>query len=181
MYGLVNRALADLVETRFGAEAWERTRARAGVDTETFVSLATYPDEVTVGLVVAAADELRLGVPELLERFGEHWVGFAATHGYRELFDARGDSFFGFVAKLDELHARLALSLPQLRPPAFQSVVVDASTIRLRYVSERVGLAPFVIGLLRGLGRSFGERVSIVHERRKGDGCDHDEFLVSTA
>lgn len=179
MYGLVHRAIHDLAEKSTDPATWQRIQARAGLEQDVFLSMETYPDEVTVALVVAAAAELGLSVDDLLERFGEHWVSYASHHGYRDLLHARGDSLFAFIGRLDDLHARLSLIFPKLRPPSFKTELVDERTLRLHYVSERAGLAHFVIGLVRGLGQLFQTPVSVVIDRRREDGHPHDELLVT--
>jgi len=179
MYGLVNRAIQDLVIKSSDPATWERIKVRAGLDVDTFLSMETYPDEVTVGLVVAAATELETTPDVLLESFGEHWVTYAAQHGYRDLMQARGDSLFAFIARLDDLHARLSLIFPKLRPPSFKTEEIDARTLRLHYVSQRSGLTPFVVGLVRGLGLLFGVTLDVKVDRRREDGYGHDELLVT--
>jgi hypothetical protein len=178
MYGLVNRALADLLRKKGGPELWERVRREAGVGVDVFVSLERYPDSTTVALLVAGAQALSVTPPDLLEEFGKHWVGYAAEHGYRQLMQARGKSLFGFISKLDELHSRLFLSFPELCPPSFTTQTLTDDTIRLTYTSTRDGLAPFVVGLLHGLATLFDCTVSVTHDVRKQDGAGRDEFLV---
>lgn len=178
MYGLVNRALADLLRKRGGTELWERVKSDAGVNVDVFLSLERYPDETTTSLVVAAAHAHGVTAAELLEDFGRHWIGYAAEHGYRQLMQARGDSLFGFIARLDELHSRLFLSFPELSPPSFSVQPLRDDAIRLRYVSSREGLAPFVVGLLHGLATLFDAAVTVTHDVRKHEGAVHDEFLV---
>ncbi len=180
MYGLVNRAMNDLVCQRFGEPTWERIKARAGVDVDVFLSMQTYPDELTVKLLVAAASELETGTDVLLEQFGEHWVEYATHHGYKDLMQARGTSLFTFISRLDDLHSRLSLTFPELRPPSFKSTRLTEHSIRLEYRSAREGLAPFVIGLMRGLGKVFGKYVEVEHDVHRGVASDHDEFLVFT-
>jgi Haem-NO-binding len=178
VYGLVNRALVDLLEQRGGKALLERVKRDAGVGTDVFLSLERYPDQTTVDLVVAASNALGVTAAELLQDFGNHWIVYASEHGYRQLMQARGDSLFAFIARLDELHSRLSLTFPELQPPSFAVLPLSHDTIRLRYTSTRDGLAPFVIGLLQGLAKLFGEPLTVTHEARKGDGLGHDEFLV---
>lgn len=178
MYGMVNRALADLVRTRSSDETWEQIKAEAGVRVDVFLSMERYPDETTVALVVASARALGTSPDQLLEDFGRHWVSYAAAHGYQHLMQARGTSLFGFLARLDELHTRLSLSFPDLLPPSFVVHEVDPDTIRLVYVSARSGLVPFVVGLLHGLGALFETPLVVTHEVRKQDGAAHDELRV---
>ena len=47
MYGLVNRALEDMISEVHGPETWEHIKGKAGVDVEMFISTEGYPDEVT--------------------------------------------------------------------------------------------------------------------------------------
>jgi len=178
VYGLVNRAMQELIETSFGQPTWERIRARAGVGVDVFLSMKTYPDELTVQLLGAASDELAAPPEALLRRFGEYWVEYAAHHGYRDLLQARGDSLFSFIARLDDLHSRLSLVFTELRPPSFQTHVIDQASMRLCYMSERSGLAPFVVGLLHGLAKLFEERITVEHVVIRGEGQPHDEFVV---
>ncbi len=180
MYGLVNRAICDLLQHELGEAGCARVKERAGAGIEVFVSLQTYPDQSTVALVVAAAEEMKLTVDEVLERFGVHWVHYAVSHGYRDLMQARGTSLFDFIARLDDLHSRLTLTFPELRPPSFRVTDRTSDAMRLHYVSEREGLAPFVAGLIRGLADLFQVTVSVVHDKRRGTDGDHDEFLVTT-
>src|SRR5262245_30844719 len=47
VYGLVNKALQDLVCSRYGEGTWERIRRNAGVDVDLFVNMEAYPDDIT--------------------------------------------------------------------------------------------------------------------------------------
>ena len=66
-----------------------------------------------------------------------------------------------FLANLDMMHARLSLSMPEMRPPSFVCEQLSDHQIRLEYWSERPGLGPMVIGLLEGLGEMYDLNVSV--------------------
>ncbi|MCX6048085.1 MAG: heme NO-binding domain-containing protein [Chloroflexi bacterium] len=51
MYGLVNRAIEELVCTTWSEEIWESIKEEAGIDIEAFIRLESYTDEVTYKLV----------------------------------------------------------------------------------------------------------------------------------
>jgi hypothetical protein len=55
---------------------------------------------------------------------------------------------------------------------------VDENSLRLHYRSHRAGLAPFVRGLIVGLGQMFDTAADVVQMADKSSGADHDEFLV---
>ncbi len=66
MYGMVNKAVQDLVVTQFGQEKWNEIKRKADIDVEAFVAMSTYPDEVTYKLVGAASEVLGLPADKIL-------------------------------------------------------------------------------------------------------------------
>lgn len=180
MYGLVNKAIEGLVRSRFGDATWESVLRRAHLDREGFISMDAYPDRMTYDLVAAASDVLNTPAAELLEAFGEYWITYTARHGYGSLLDAAGTTLAEFLLNLNDVHARLMLMAPDLRPPSFECTDVTDRSLLLHYRTEREGLLPMVKGLVRGLGARFGTPVTIEHTRVRGEGgADHDELLVT--
>ena len=178
MYGLVNKAVEDLVVSNHGGEVWDRIRTEAGATDAAFISMDPYPDELTFRLVGAASEVLETPVPDLLHAFGRYWMLYTAREGYADLLDASGSSFFEFVANLDGLHTRLSLAFPELRPPSFVCQQLDERTARLEYFSERAGLQPMVVGLLQGLGERFGLVIEVELVEARGETGDCDVFEV---
>jgi hypothetical protein len=176
MYGLVNKAVVDLVVSKFGQDAWDSIKKKAEVDVDVFVSMDAYPDDLTYRLVGAASEVLKIPAEKVLEAFGEYWVLYTAQEGYGPMLDAGGKTLHEFLANLDALHARVALTMPQLRPPRFRLVPVDDSTSLLEYHSPREGLAPMVVGLLKGLSIRFETPIDVSYTSRE----DHVEFTIKT-
>jgi Haem-NO-binding len=178
MYGLVNRAVQELVTKNHGEEVWLRIRSQAKVDTPSFLRLTQYPDEVTYALVGAASAELGVPASDLLREFGRSWIGFAMREGYRELFQISGKDLRSFLANLDNLHARLGMTFVGMNAPSFVVSDKGPDEMLVRYYSSRPGLAPFVQGLLEGLGPVFSCQVQATIESTRADGQDHDAFHV---
>ena len=178
MYGLVNKAVQDLVVTQFGQEEWEAIMDKAGVRVDSFLCMKAYPDEITYSLVAAASEILNLTPAQVLEAFGEHWIVYTAQEGYGDLLEMAGGSLVEFLQHLDALHARVGLSFPELRPPSFRCSDVTDNSVRLHYESERQGLAPMVVGLLKGLGKRFNTTVDVSWEESTDGGRTHDVFLI---
>jgi hypothetical protein len=174
MYGLVNKAVVDLVCSKFGEETWNKIKTKAEVDIDVFVSMDGYPDDITYRLVGAASEVLGITPAQVLEAFGEYWVLYTAQEGYGPLLSASGDTLRDFLMNLDALHARVALTMPALKPPRFRLLDVDPSTLKLEYHSTREGLAPMVVGLLRGLGIRFNQAIEVSYVRAG----DHDDFTI---
>lgn len=178
MYGLVNKAIEDLVTRDHGRATWERVAAEAEVP-ETFVCMRQYPDDITYRLVGAAANVLGASPNAVLEAFGEFWTSYTAREGYGDLLGMMSSNLVDFLKELDNLHARVGLSFPELRPPSFACEELADGSLRLRYTSTRTGLVGLVVGLLRGLGTMFSENLEIRHERTLEGGCE--EFLIRRA
>jgi hypothetical protein len=178
MYGLVNKAVEDLVVSRFGEPTWESIKQRAGLDLDAFVSMEAYPDDVTYKLVSAASQILDIPATAVLETFGEFWILFTAREGYGHLLDLAGADLPTFLHHLDQMHTRVAASFPHLKPPSFWCADVAPGSLELHYRTHRRGLAPLVVGILRGLGKRFGTEVDITQTESRDAGADHDVFAV---
>jgi hypothetical protein len=177
MYGLVNRAIQQLVTERHGVETWDRIKAKAGVDEEIFIGSEGYPDELTYRLVAAASEVLGITPAQVLFAFGEHWVLRTAREEYADLLQAHGDTLKDFLLNLPNFHARVILILPKLKPPRFRVSDVSERSLVLHYMTHRPGLAPFVEGLLSGLAQMYNTPVSVTQIARVGE-QGHDQFLV---
>ena len=179
MYGLINKAVRGLVREQFGEEAWTRIRTRTGLEEDDFVSMDHYDDSVTYDLVGAASQELGLPAQAILEGFGTYWVKYTAVEGYGHLLDSAGSSLPEFLANLDQMHARVKLAFPDLKPPRFRVTDSNDEGLVLHYYSDRPGLAPLVVGLVRGLAERFGDEVEVEPFRCEGGEADaHDAFRV---
>jgi len=177
MYGLVNQAVEELITEQFGRAAWQEVKAHAGVTDEVFLRMTPYPDSVTYRLVGSASVILGMPPDKLLEAFGEYWTLYTGRNGYGELFERGGRTFVEFMTNLHDLHTHVGASFPALRPPSFWCTDVTADRLRLHYQSEREGLAPMVIGLVRGLGGLYKTVVTVTHVARR-EAAGHDEFDV---
>lgn len=179
MYGMVNKAVEEMVCALHGESMWEKVKERAGVEVEVFISNEGYPDEMSYRLIAAASELSGTPAPQLLETFGEYWVLNTARGGYGELMNAGGKGLSEFLLNLPNFHARVSMIFPQLRPPRFKVSDVAGRSLQLHYYTHRAGLVPFVVGLLKGLGKLFNtpvKTVTLLSSREQGS--DHDTFLV---
>ena len=179
MYGMVNKAVEEMVVMHHGEAVWEQIKARAGVDLDVFLSNEGYPDEITYNLVAAASEVLGVPAEQVLHGFGEHWVLHTAQEGYGGLMKAAGKSLPEFLRNLPNFHSRVSMIFPKLQPPRFQCTDITEGSLKLHYYSHREGLAPFVVGLMSGLGKMFHTPVTVRLAESKANGADHDVFDVS--
>ena len=179
MYGLVNRGVEDLICRQYGEETWEKIKEKAGFATETFISSIPYSDDTTSRLMVAAGEVLGLTTEQVMNSFGEHWLHDTTREGYEEMIRMSGDTLPEFLFNLDTLHTRVALIYPNLRPPSYECTDVTEQGMLLHYRSHRLGMAPLVIGLLRGLSEKFATPMTIEHISHSEEQGVHDIFKLT--
>ena len=71
------------------------------------------------------------------------------------MLDIIGSNLPETLNNLENMHTRVALAFPDLRPPPFWCTDVDDHSLILQYLSERGGLTPMIPGAVRSLGRLF--------------------------
>ena len=179
MYGLVNQAVQDFVTQHLGADIWKTVREKAGVKDPEFLPLQQYPDELTFAMVGATCEATGRDAATLVEEIGVFWVTFTAQRGYGPLLDQLGTTFPEALAALDAMHVRVALMMPNLKPPSFRVRDVKSNGLTLDYISHRAGLAPMVIGLVKGLGHKYGLQPSVRRTQAREPGGTTDVFEVT--
>jgi hypothetical protein len=178
MYGMVNKAVENLVCSQFGDDKWAAIKEKAGLDVDMFISNESYDDSITYRLVGAASEVLGLPAEKILEAFGEHWVLKTAVEGYGDMMDAGGKDLAEFLMNLPNFHTRTVMIFPKLKPPRFEISEQTENSLILHYHTHREGLAPFVVGALRGLAKRFETEAKITQLTDRAAGADHEKFLV---
>ncbi|WP_396194474.1 heme NO-binding domain-containing protein [Flavobacterium sp.] len=178
MYGIVNKAIKELVVANFGEEKWEIIREKSGVDIDFFLSNEPYDDEITFRLATAVSEEMEMTIEEVLTAFGEWWILKTTKDKYASLMDSGGSTLKEFILNLPNFHNRLMLVYPKLSPPEFKISAVMNNSLHLHYVSNRVGFQEFVRGLLQGLAKRFQENIEIHLIQSRNEGHSHEIFKI---
>lgn len=179
MYGLVNKAIRDLVVSNYGEQKWSEICALSDFPDEEFVAMSPYPDELTFALVTNASRVLGADARVILQKFGEYWITYTATEGYGELMNLSGRTISEFLSNMDMLHNRIANVMPELQPPKFVTRNITDRSLELEYHTHRSGLVPMMFGMLHGLGQRFGVECQVEHIHAKEHAGDCDIFRVS--
>ena len=163
MYGLINNSLKSMILNQFGEAQWLEVLATSGVPEDSFLTMTSYDDSVTYSLVGAAAEVLDAPAEACLEMFGEYWVLHTASKSYGMLLDAAGHNMIEFLGNMNTLHDRITSTFLDYVPPEF-FVEPSGDNHLIHYVSQRQGLTPFVVGLLKGLAKRFNSSLRIVSQ-----------------
>jgi hypothetical protein len=179
MYGIVNKAIQELVVANFGDEKWEAIRERSGIEEDFFISSESYDDEITYQLAQAVGEEMNMTLSQVLIVFGEWWVIKTTKERYGGLMESGGSTLKEFLENLPLFHNRVMLVYPKLTPPEFKVSDIKEKSLNLHYFSKREGLQDFVTGLIQGLGKMFDTPVTIKLLQTRNDGDSHEIFNIS--
>ncbi|MBX9808474.1 MAG: heme NO-binding domain-containing protein [Flavobacteriaceae bacterium] len=179
MYGIVNKAIQDLITDTFGVDKWDEVKEKSGIDIDFFLSNEPYDDAITYKLAGAASEVLGISVGEVLQTFGEWWVLKTGKEKYGGLMEAGGDNLKEFLINLPLFHNRIMLMYPKLTPPEFKVSNTEENSIYIHYHSKREGLQEFVRGLLIGLSKMYCVDANIELLQSRDDGNTHEIFKVN--
>lgn len=178
MYGIVNKAIEDLIKANFGDEKWEEILEHSGVEEDFFISNEPYADVITFQLVEAASEVLDIAQETVLQLFGEWWILKTGKEKYGGLMEAGGANLREFLVNLPVFHNRIMLLYPKLTPPEFKVSHIAENSIHVHYFSKRLGLQEFVRGLLTGLGKMYQTKVEVELLESREQGHEHEVFKV---
>ncbi len=179
MYGIVNKAIQELVVANFGEEKWDAIRERSGIEEDFFISSEAYDDAITYQLAQAVGEEMDMTLSQVLIAFGEWWVIKTIKERYGGLMESGGSTLKEFLENLPLFHNRVMLVYPKLTPPEFKVSDIQEKSLNLHYFSKREGLQDFVTGLIQGLGKMFDTPVVIKLLQTRNDGESHEIFNIS--
>ncbi|XP_078693469.1 guanylate cyclase soluble subunit beta-2-like isoform X1 [Branchiostoma floridae x Branchiostoma belcheri] len=179
VYGFINLCLKSLVVEKFGEEAWENIRHQADVE-DSFMTYTYYDDVHTMTLIDVACQSLAVEKSTVLMLFGEFFFEFCVRSGYDHMLRTLGGNLVEFIENLDSLHSYLTLAYDKMNAPSFRLEKVD-SNMFLHYYSDRKGLAPMVIGIVKAVARDFFQSevtMDILSEDREEERTRKKEHVV---
>lgn len=164
MYGMVNQGVRAFIVENFGEMDWTEICRSVGLSDEEFEAMATYPDAVTYDLVNTISAKYDMPATKVLEVFGAYWVEYSGQTAIGQLLRFGGNDLVERLDSLNELHERIKLTMPHLKPPSFDFVELEEDVFSLRYWSDREGLEAMVVGLVRGLSEQTGQLIELTQD-----------------
>jgi len=179
MYGIVNKAIGELITFHYGEDKWRAILKRSGIEDDFFISNEAYDDSITFQLAQAVSEEMNISVSEVLIAFGKWWVVSTTKEKYGALMSSGGNTLKEFLINLPVFHNRVMFIYPKLTPPEFKVREIRENSLTLHYISKREGLQEFVRGLLEGLSIMFETPTTIELLQSRNNGAEHEIFKIS--
>jgi hypothetical protein len=160
VYGLIFfyiQKFADVASS--GTTSWQTLRSQTSTGAATYLPSGVYPDAEAVQLIESIARSTGRPLPAILEEFGEflapHLVRVAGT-----LIDPAWRTLDLIENTEAIIHAMIRTANPGATPPVLEAVRESPNELHLVYGSSRK-LCCLAVGLMRGLGRHYGDDILI--------------------
>ena len=164
MKGLVFTTFYDFCDSKFGPDLLEDVIDAAGLPhSGGYTSVGTYPFDEMVALISALATRTGIGLPALLEQFGEFCFG-CWVKKFPHLFTGR--DLFDILASIDDFHESEVRKLyPDAELPSFTVTGRGADYLVLDYRSCKP-LADLATGVIRGAGKHMNSPVHVRYDKQ---------------
>jgi hypothetical protein len=179
MYGMVNKAVQDLLLTNPGEDTWQQVKQKAGVEDEIFISMESPRDEVTHKLIGATSEMLEQSTGKILKVSGRGWVLETERNSYKRRLTDGGRTLEEFLKNLPKFHTRGVMMFPAQQPPRVDGTDVKTTELQLQYRSDRHGVSALIIRQLEGLAEMFALEVRITQQEGKDCGVNHDVIQIA--
>jgi len=158
--GTIIRCLQEMVEEKFGREAWAGIMQEVGYNAKRiWVASHDLADDEAIKIFQTACHRLGLSLEQAADAFGEYWVGAYAPRIYRSVYSKYRDAK-SFILGMNDVHRQATAWLVNSRPPRFDYDWQDERTLLVTYHSHR-GLIDIMIGLIRGVAKFFNEPITV--------------------
>ncbi|MEM8499751.1 MAG: heme NO-binding domain-containing protein [Pseudomonadota bacterium] len=175
MKGMVFCLLNEMVEEKFGIEAWDTLLDATGFD-GIYVATETYDDAELMSLVSAASEATGIQPEELVKQFGEYMIpSFLVSY---PMFFQGHANLKSFLLTVDQvIHVEVRKLYPEAGLPEFKYTDKNDSELTMHYSSPRK-LCALAEGLISGSAKHFKQEYNLLHEVCMHDGDDHCELQI---
>jgi len=160
MKGVIILALKEMVKSKFGGDKWETALKNAGIDRGPLIlPISNIDDETVLKVVNSICEGLNISLIEVADAFGDYWINVYTQKMYPFYYEGVKTAK-EFLLKMDAVHVSTTGNIPDAHPPRFEYEWENEKTLIMKYKSQR-GLIDFMVGLIRGVGKFYGEDLKI--------------------
>jgi predicted hydrocarbon binding protein len=160
VHGVILSELQKYVDARHGSAAWPSLLRDAGLGTKLFSPFQTYPDAEVMAIVAAASRVTGKPVGIILEDFGEFMAPDLLAL-YRALIKPEWRTLDLLEHTEVTIHRVVRARSPEAKPPELKVARIRENEVVINYASPRK-LCAVAKGIVRGIARHFGERISLI-------------------
>jgi len=170
MKGIIFNYLGEMVEEKFGLEAWDALLTKTGLDGR-FIASETYPDEDLIALVLAAHEATGIDKEDLIRAFGSYLLPHFRDNNPQ--FFENHTNLKTFLLSVDRvIHVEVRKLHPGVILPSFDYEDESDSELTMHYSSPRK-LCFLAEGLIAASAEHFKAQYELDHTQCMHDGAEH--------
>jgi methyl-accepting chemotaxis protein len=161
MKGAMALCLKELVVDKFGEEKWlESLTCAKIIDEPILTPMSDLDDDILMRILDSVCLTARIPKDIVIDSFGEYWVTVFANRLYNAHYSGMKNAK-DFLLKLDGIHEHVSKHMKNAMPPRFTYEKIKPNKLLITYLSSR-NLMDIFIGLIKGVGTYFSEKLKIV-------------------
>lgn len=161
MKGSIAIALKEMIQKNYGNEKWTDTLIASGFTEEPHITaVSDVDDKLVMKIINSACTVLRITVPQAADAFGDYWVNEYSQKLYKPYYRLCSNAQ-EFLLSMNSVHTTVTRRIENAKPPVFEYEKKDDKTLIMKYRSER-GMIDFMIGLIKGVGKFYNEKLTII-------------------
>ena len=161
VYGIMFSQLKRFVDETLAPVAWDDLFHEARLQPTTYLITESYPDSDLVALVEAGARLAERPQADLLRELGA-FVAPRLIQMYQSLIDPEWDAMDLIEHTQKNIHRVISFRDPQATPPYIECTRAGPDSVTIEYSSPR-RLCHLAEGIVMGIGRHYGDRLSLRH------------------
>jgi predicted hydrocarbon binding protein len=179
MNGIVFVEIEKFAHSRLSEQAWREVVRLAGVPSRIYYRVADYPDEEAFALLSTLSDAMKEPLGVTLENLGEFIVpDLIKMSRYWIKPDWKTVDLIANTEKT--IHEMLRSEGSQTNPPRLQCRRSSPEEVVVTYNSSRK-LCALAKGIIMGVGKHYGERVTIAEPTCMLKGAPACQLVVNVA
>jgi hypothetical protein len=168
--GVIFNLVESVVRSERGDDAWDDVIDESGVS-GAYTSLGSYPDSDLDDIAETVGRKVGTDTSSVIRHVGHEGLGLLAER-YPEFFTPHDDVISFLLTLNDIIHPEVRRLYPGAMVPEFEHHSAGPGVLELTYRSER-GRCDLAEGLILGVGRHYGQRVSVTQPVCSRDGSEH--------
>jgi len=159
MQAIIFAELKKYAEARLGTDAWRPLLREAGVTRSVYAPGQDYPDAEAGAIVAAASKRTGLEPDAILQDYGE-FIAPDLLRLYRHLIQPSWRSLDLIEHTEETIHKAVRRDSPGAHPPQLKCTRKSPDEVVVHYSSPR-RMCGAAKGIIRGVGRHYGNRLSL--------------------
>lgn len=171
MYGIINKALQEMVINNHGVNTWEAVKNKAQIEIDIFFNDEMYNDAITHRLVDALCDIASITAAQVFYNIGEWYVVQTIGKKYAGMVQTGGKTLKDFFENLPALYGSVKRLYFPNTPSSISISDIEENSVLVCYHGPRPNLEEIVRGGLSGFCIVFNAqpKVTIIENKSKGD------------